>query len=49
LTFLLFFYNFLQISKVGQKKKREKMKQFWAESGPGGHPTQESTRARART
>jgi hypothetical protein len=26
LTFLGFFYHFLPISKVGQKKKREKMK-----------------------
>jgi hypothetical protein len=26
LTFLGFFYHFLSISKVGQKKKREKMK-----------------------
>jgi hypothetical protein len=33
LTFLGFFYNFLHISKVGQKKKREKKKQYWAKSG----------------
>jgi hypothetical protein len=36
LAFLPFFYNFLQISKVLQKKKREKLKQYWAESSPNG-------------
>jgi hypothetical protein len=35
-TFLGFFYNFLQISKVLLKKKREKLKQCWADSSPGG-------------
>jgi hypothetical protein len=37
LTFLPFFYNFLQISKDLQKKKREKREQCWAQfdrSGP---------------
>ena len=37
MTFLGFFYNFLQISKVSLKKKREKLKQCWAylsRSGP---------------
>jgi hypothetical protein len=47
LTFLPFFCNFLQISKVGKKKKREKMKQCWAKSGPGG-PTCTGKRARPR-
>jgi hypothetical protein len=28
LTFLPFFYNFLQISQVLQKKKRKKLKQY---------------------
>jgi hypothetical protein len=38
LAFLGFFYNFLQISKVGQKKKKENVEQYWAQfdfSGPG--------------
>jgi hypothetical protein len=30
LTFLTFFYNFLHISKVGQKKKRVNPEQYWA-------------------
>jgi hypothetical protein len=34
LTFLSFFYNFLQISKVLLKKKRENPEQYWAESSP---------------
>jgi hypothetical protein len=37
LTFLPFFYNFQQISKDLQKKKREKREQCWAQfdrSGP---------------
>jgi hypothetical protein len=46
LIFLPFFCNFLRISKVGQKKKREKMKQCWAESGPGGPSQVESARPR---
>ena len=47
LTFLRFFYNFLQISQVLQKKKRKKLKQFWAKSSPGG-PTAQGTGARPR-
>ena len=38
LKILGFFYNFLQISKVGQKKKKENVDQYWAQfdfSGPG--------------
>jgi hypothetical protein len=35
LTFLPFFYNFLQISNVSlKKKKKEKLKQYWAKSSP---------------
>ena len=30
LTFLTFFYNFLHISKVGQKKKKGNPEQYWA-------------------
>jgi hypothetical protein len=30
LKILGFFYNFLQISKVGQKKKKENVEQYWA-------------------
>jgi hypothetical protein len=35
-TILGFFYNFLHISKAGQKKKRRKFEQCWAEIKPGG-------------
>jgi hypothetical protein len=35
-TILGFFYNFLHISKAGQKKKRGKSEQCWAEIKPGG-------------
>jgi hypothetical protein len=38
LIFLTFFYNFLHISKVGQKKKNKNVEQFWAQfdfNGPG--------------
>jgi hypothetical protein len=45
-TFLEFFYNFLQISKVLMKKKREKLKQCWAEFNPGGPTMGESAPAR---
>jgi hypothetical protein len=48
LTFLGFFYNFLQISKVSLKKKREKLKQCWAEFNPGGPSPGKIVRARAR-
>jgi hypothetical protein len=47
LTFLGFFYNFLQISKVSLKKKREKLKQCWAEFKPSG-PSPGGKRARPR-
>ena len=36
LIFLGFFYNFLQISRVLLKKKKEKEEQYWADSGPAG-------------
>jgi hypothetical protein len=48
LTFLPFFYNFLQISQVLQKKKRKKLKQFWAKSSLGGPTQVESARSRPR-
>jgi hypothetical protein len=47
-TFLGFFYNFLQISKVILKKKREKLKQCWDDSCPGGPSQVESARPRPR-
>jgi hypothetical protein len=34
LMFLGFFCNFLHISKAGQKKKKENVEQYWADSGP---------------
>jgi hypothetical protein len=46
-TFLEFFYNFLQISKVLLKKKREKLKQCSAEFNPGGPTMGESVPALA--
>ena len=36
LTILWILYNFLHISKSGQKKKRRKSEQRWAEIKPGG-------------
>jgi hypothetical protein len=48
LTFLGFSYNFLQISKVSLKKKREKLKQCWAEFNPGGPSPGKIAHARAR-
>jgi hypothetical protein len=47
LTLLGFFYNFLHISKVGQKKKREKEKQYWAKSGSDGLGPRGNARAHA--
>jgi hypothetical protein len=44
-TILGFFYNFLHISKAGQKKKRRKSEQCWAEIKPGG-PVQRGKCAR---
>jgi hypothetical protein len=35
-TFLGFFYNFLEIFKVEQKKKKEKFEQYWAQFGRSG-------------
>jgi hypothetical protein len=40
LTFLSFFYNFLQFPKASLKKKKEKTKQYWAGFSPGGPVTQ---------
>jgi hypothetical protein len=47
LTFLSFFYNFLQISKVSEKKKREKCEQCWAHFSRSG-PNPGGKRARSR-
>jgi hypothetical protein len=47
LTFLGFFYNFLQLFKVLLKKKKEKLQQYWADSSPAG-PTNTGKKARAR-
>jgi hypothetical protein len=47
LTFLSFFYNFLQISKVLEKKKREKCEQCWAHFSRSG-PNPGGKRARPR-
>jgi hypothetical protein len=47
LTFLSFFYNFLQISKVLLKKKRENPEQHWAGSSPDG-PSPGKMRTRPR-
>jgi hypothetical protein len=47
LTFLPFLYIFLQISQVLQKKKRKKLKQYWAESSPNG-PACTGTETRPR-
>jgi hypothetical protein len=49
LTFLGFFYNFQQISKVEQKKKKENVEQYWAQfdfSGPGPGKTRARPRPR---
>jgi hypothetical protein len=35
LTILWFFYNFLQFPKASLKKKKEKIKQYWAGFSPG--------------
>jgi hypothetical protein len=40
LTFLGFFYNFLRISKVLLKRKKERLQQYWAESSTDGPTTQ---------
>ena len=48
LTFLSFFYNFLQFPKASLKKKKEKTKQYWAGFSPGGPITQGKRGARAR-
>jgi hypothetical protein len=36
LTILGVFYNFLQFPKASLKKKKERIKQYWAESGSSG-------------
>jgi hypothetical protein len=46
-TILGFFYNFLWISKVLLKKKKEKTQQYWAGFSPGG-PGPGKTRPRPR-
>jgi hypothetical protein len=46
-TILGIFYHFLEFFKVLLQKKKEKQKQCWADSSPGG-PTPEGKRARAR-
>jgi hypothetical protein len=48
LAFLPFFCNFQHISKVGQKKKIEKKKHYWAKSGSDGPGPRGNARARAR-
>jgi hypothetical protein len=40
LTFLSFFYNFLQFPKASLKKKKEKITQWWVISGPGSPTVQ---------
>jgi hypothetical protein len=45
--FYHFFCNFQHISKVGQKKKIEKKKQYWAKSGSDGPGPRGNARARA--
>jgi hypothetical protein len=44
LIFLGFFCNFIHVSKARQKKKKENVEQYWADSGP----TTQETRARPR-
>ena len=48
LTFLLFFYNFLQFPKASLKKKKEKIKLYWAGFSPGGPGPGENAPAPAR-
>jgi hypothetical protein len=48
LTFLGFFYHFLQLFKVLLKKKKEKLEQCWADSSPGGPSPGENALAPAR-
>jgi hypothetical protein len=47
LTFLGFFYNFLRISKVLLKRKKERLLQYWSDSSPDG-PTTQGIGARPR-
>jgi hypothetical protein len=46
-TILGFFYNFLQFSKASLKKKKERIKQYWAESGSSGPYPRGNARAPA--
>jgi hypothetical protein len=48
LTFLGFFYNFLHISKVLLKKKRENPEQCWARNSSDGPSPGKNARAPAR-
>jgi hypothetical protein len=48
LTFLEFFYHFLQLFKVLLKKKKRKTEQCWADSSPGGPSPGENVPAPAR-
>jgi hypothetical protein len=49
LTFLGFFYHFLQLFKVLlKKKKKEKLEQCWADSSPGGPSSGENAPAPTR-
>ena len=47
LTILGFFYNFLQFPKASLKKKKEMIKQYWAESGSSGPYPRGNARALA--
>jgi hypothetical protein len=47
LTFLGFFYNFLEFIWLWKKKKKKNLQQFWAEFKLGG-PTAHETGARPR-
>jgi hypothetical protein len=47
LTFLGFFYHFLQLFKFLLKKKNEKLEQCWANSSPDGPSPGENGPARA--
>ena len=46
-TILGFFYNFLWISNVLLKKKKEKTQQYWAQTGPSGPTLRRSVPAHA--
>jgi hypothetical protein len=46
-TILPFFYNFLHISKVLLKKKKENTQQYWAQTGLSGPTLRRSAPAHA--